>query len=220
MNIWQTRDNSIAYLREKHPSKLVVIDRTFELIDAVVDSFEKSPSWDVYSRVCGLSLLKAKNLAVGCYGLVLDGLAQESGALLRPLIEYSELLTYFRLDPARATEEMWTQLPKAGERAKAIGGIFQGLRSHLNEHAAHSSFSSASISHLFDLDTSRFKKTQHMVPQVLDINLRDLLVQFLILLYEAILALKRSDPTHGAELGSRYDALKRRMFYVFDIDGA
>ncbi len=31
------------------------------------------------------------------FSLTLDGLAQEAGALARPFIEYSELLTYFRM---------------------------------------------------------------------------------------------------------------------------
>jgi hypothetical protein len=46
-----------------------------------------------------VTLVKAKNLALGSYSLVLDGLGQEAGALMRPMIEYAELLAYFRLHP-------------------------------------------------------------------------------------------------------------------------
>ena len=217
MSIWKTRDESLAYLKQHEPSKLSVLERTFELIDDVVDAFESSPSPSDYSRACALALLKTKNLAIGAYGLALDGLAQESGALLRPLIEYAELLTYFRLFPEKASQAMWNTLPKAGERAKAIDSIYQGLRSHLNQNASHSSFSSYSLSHLIEPATFGLKKTQSLIPEVLATNIRDLEVQLQVLLREAILSLESSNPSAFPLLGGRYDSLRQRMLSVFAI---
>lgn len=69
---------------------------------------------DSYARVCGLTLLKAKHLALGAYSLILDGLGQEAGALLRPFIEYTELLTYFRKFPSKVDAAIKGKLPSAG----------------------------------------------------------------------------------------------------------
>jgi len=47
-------------------------------------------------RVCAAVTMKGRNLALGCYSLALDGLAQESGAILRPCSKSIELLEYLR----------------------------------------------------------------------------------------------------------------------------
>ena len=96
MELWRTREYSWAYLKEKRKSRLSVFLELLELLDRCVDEYEVRAAFDTYARVCGLTLLKAKNLAVGSFSLLLDGLGQEAGALLRPMIEYTELLTYFR----------------------------------------------------------------------------------------------------------------------------
>jgi hypothetical protein len=106
------------------------------LIDRCVDEYEMHAGTNVYARICGLTLLKAKNHALGSMSLVLDGLGQEAGALLRPMIEYIELLTYLRQFPDEAGRAADNDLPTAGQRAKAIGGIYKGLREHLNKHVA------------------------------------------------------------------------------------
>ena len=124
-DLWHSRTDALVYLGEKHPSRLAVVARTFELLDDTIDAFEAALPEATYPRVCGVTLLKAKNLALGAYSLVLDGLGQESGALLRPMIEYVELLTYFRLKPEMTERALENALPKAGERAKAIGSFFK-----------------------------------------------------------------------------------------------
>ena len=141
----------------------------------------------MYAQICGLTLLKAKHLAVGAYSLILDGLGQEAGALIRPFIEYTELLTYFRKFPEKATHAKEDNLPKAGERARAIDGIYKEFRDHLNSHASHSSYSHYSISHLLEPNTLRFKKLQRAVPEVLEKNVTDFVVQLYLLLLEAVL---------------------------------
>lgn len=217
-HLWSAREEALLHLRERHPSRVAVLDRTFELLDDCIEAFELSEQQTLYPRVCGLCLLKATNLAQGALSLVLDGLGQEAGALMRPMIEYIELITYFRLNPEMTEKAMDNDIPKAGERARAIGSIYKDFRQHLNREASHSSFSKHSIAHLFEPDTLRFKKRQRMAPAVLERNLRDLVVQLHHLLHEAILTLLTADPAKFIDLGTRYDRLKQRMFDVYGLN--
>lgn len=215
-HFWMARDASWAYLNERHPSRLAVVMTLFELIDACVDEFEAKAGAETYARICGLTLLKAKNLAYGSLSLLLDSLGQEAGALLRPFIEYTELLTYFRQFPEDVEKAAENDLPKAGKRAKAIGGMYKDFREHLNEHASHSSYSHYSLSHLLT-PSFTFRKVQQFVPQVLDKNLTDFAVQLWFLLREAVLALERVQSSRFEELAGATDAVKGRMVHVFQL---
>lgn len=218
MELWATREVSWAYLKEKQSSRLVVLLAIIELLDRCIDEYESRAASDTYARVCGLTLLKAKNLAIGSFSLIMDGLGQESGALLRPMIEYTELITYFRHFPEKCEKAAENELPKAGERAKAIEGIYHGLRQHLNEHASHSSYSNYSLSHLLDSHLA-FRKMQLFVPQVLDKNVTDLTVQIWLMLHEAALGLERILPSETmVELATEADTLKERMLHVFELE--
>jgi hypothetical protein len=219
-HLWSTREDALAHLQERHPSRVAVLNRTFDLLDDCIEAFELSELQTLYPRVCGLCLLKATNLAQGALSLILDGLGQEAGALMRPMIEYVELMTYFRLKPEMTEKALDNELPKAGERARAIGSMFKDFREHLNRDASHSSFSKHSIAHLFEPDTLRFKKRQRMVAHVLERNVRDLVVQLHNLLHEAILTLQTADPVKFIELASRYDKLKQRMFDVYGLNAS
>ncbi|MBD8533404.1 MULTISPECIES: hypothetical protein [unclassified Massilia] len=220
MDMWSAREASWAYLKAKRPSRLSVFLALIELIDRCVDEYEARSGIDTYARVDGLTLLKAKNLALGSFSLLLDGLGQEAGALLRPMIEYAELLTYFRHFPEKTEQATENDLPKAGERAKAIEGIYHGLRRHLNEHASHSSYSQYSLSHLLTRELS-FRKMQQFVPEVLDRNFIDLAVQVWLILHEAVLSLERAVSYETlVELASSADKLKARMIHVFELEAA
>jgi hypothetical protein len=213
--LWRARSDALTYLRRQRPSQIEAIERLFELADECIDAYE-SQSGDLYSRVCGLTTLKAKNLAFGIYSLTLDGLAQESGALARPFIEYAELLTYFRMLPEAVIDAITGELPNAGTRAKKIGGIYKPFREHLNEHASHSSYSSYSLAHLTDPKTKRFRKLQGMHPMVLERNLGDFAVQFVLMLREAVLCLEISpDKSRVAPLAARCEQLRRNIFSWF-----
>jgi hypothetical protein len=218
MELWTARTDALNYLQNEHPSRLAVIERTFELCDDIADAFVTAPDTTPYPAICAIAMVKAKNCAHGVFSLMLDGLAQEAGALFRPMIEYVELLTYFRLFPHMAEGAMVGNLPSAGERAKAIGGIYKKLRDHLNEHASHSSFSDASVSHLIDPRDQMLRKRQHMVPRVLDRSLVDLAVHDHLLLREALLSLEAASSPEFPRLGERWERLKARMFDVFDLD--
>lgn len=217
MDLWQTRSQSWAYLNRQHPSRVSVFHRTLELMDECIDEFEAHSAASIYARICGLTLLKGKNLAVGSVSLVLDGLGQEAGALLRPMVEYTELLTYLRQFPDEAARAAENDLPKAGQRAKAIGGIFHQLREHLNAHASHSSYSHYSLSHLLTPELS-FRKLQEFVPHVLETNFRDFIVQLQLMLHEGVLALEPVESSKLQELAIAADRLKNRMFDVFALN--
>jgi hypothetical protein len=119
-NFWQTRSTSWSYLNSQYPSRVAVVISIYDLIDHCVDEYETLAQINTYARVCGLALLKGKNLSQGAFSLILDGLGQEAGALLRPMIEYSELLTYLHKFPNEAEKAAENNLPKAGLRAKAV----------------------------------------------------------------------------------------------------
>lgn len=219
VDLWQTRSQSWAYLNAQHPSRVAVVLRTFELIDRCVEEYEVHSSSSTYSRICGLTLLKAKSLAQGSLSLILDGLGQEAGALLRPMIEYTELMTYLRMFPEKAEKAAENSLPSAGQRAKAIGGIYKDFREHLNEHAAHSSYSHFALSHLLTSGLS-FRKLQEFVPHVLETNFRDFTVQLQLMLQQGVLALEPTPSPKLMELAVAADRLKTRMLDVFHLNAA
>ncbi len=94
-----------------------MIEQLFALADDCIDAYE-SQDGDLYSTVCSLTTLKAKNLAHGMYSLTLDGLGQEAGALARPFVEYTELLTYFRMLPEAVNDALAGELPSAGSERR------------------------------------------------------------------------------------------------------
>lgn len=139
---------------------------------------------------------------------------------MRPFIEYTELLTYFRRFPEMVNRAAENDLPKAGERAKVIEGIYKEFREHLNLHASHSSYSHHSLAHLLERDTGHFKKLQRMVPKVLDRNVRDLAVQLYLLLREAVLGLEPIESDHFIELATITDELKPKLIHDFALSAS
>jgi hypothetical protein len=213
--LWKARTEALTFLRRKRPAQIEAIEELFGLADECVDAYE-SQTDDLYSTVCGLTTLKAKNLALAMYSLTLDGLGQEAGALARPFIEYAELLTYFRMVPEAVNDALSGELPGAGMRAKKIEGIYQPFRKHLNEHASHSSYSSHALAHLRDPATKRLRKLQVMHPDVLQRNVGDFAIQFVMMLQEAVLGLERSPDRSGlVSLVSRCDGVREKILTWF-----
>jgi hypothetical protein len=217
MSLWQTREESLKHLKARYPSRLDVIDQTFALIDDLVDAYESAPEEGFYARLCAVAVLKAKNYAVGSFSMILDGHGQEAGALLRPMIEYAEIITYFRLFPEKVDLALDDKLPKVGERAKAIDSVYHDLRKYLNENASHSAFSEAAIKNVFDFQELTFRKRQQLAPYALLTNLTTLIVQILVLLTEAVLSLERTQSERFMELAERFERLKARMFDVYNL---
>jgi hypothetical protein len=189
MNLWTCREESYAALRATLGPLASLLDSAFARVDEAVDYFQEflltTPAPD--GRVCAVTVIKGRNLALGCYGLALDGLAQESGALLRPLLETIELLTYLRSVPGAVDNALVGKLPKAGKRAAEIGSPFQELREHLNVHASHLGFGADSKRHLLDIPAGRFRAVQPFNQAVLEQNMAMLFVFTASLAREAAL---------------------------------
>ncbi|WP_143084362.1 hypothetical protein [Nitrosospira briensis] len=152
VNLWNSRERALTTLQEEYPEVLDVMNDLFLFVGECGNSLFKVDS--AFGRVTAITVAKSRNLALGCYSLTLDSLAQESGALVRLLIETLEILKYFRLDPKRAMEATERELPKAGEIARLIGSEHKSLRGYLNDHASHFSLKQQAIRHLLDFRSS------------------------------------------------------------------
>ncbi|MCD6599021.1 MAG: hypothetical protein J7L19_00380, partial [Dehalococcoidia bacterium] len=148
--IWSTREHAVNALDTELQTEASIVYEAFSLLDEVLAMFHTSVETSKLSRVFGLILLKGRDLAHAIFSLGLEGLAQEAGALLRPMLECIELLKYLRDDPQRVDEVLEGRLPLAGEIGKRTHGSFKRLRKYLNEHASHLSFTPESMLHLID----------------------------------------------------------------------
>ena len=183
--MWSTRRRAMRALDTELRAEAGIIYQAFELIDEMIEMFRASPQPTHLSVTCGLVLLKGRYLGQGIFSLALDGLAQEAGALLRPMIECFELLTYFHEDPQRITEAIEDRLPKAGKIAKRTQGSFKDLRSHLSAHASHLSLTPASMLHLIDWREGDWKVIQPYNENVLRENMSHLFLTLVLLSFEA-----------------------------------
>lgn len=141
----------------RHPELEDVNDlcRTgFELVDRGLEIVQRHIDSNTLARAGGLALLKAKHLAVGVYILILAGLGQEAGALLRAFLEALEAEVYLRTIPDSIRQFEEDRLPIAGTVAKRINSPFQALRKYLNENAAHFGFTFDSTRHLVSFQTN------------------------------------------------------------------
>lgn len=118
MELWRTRNESLELLDSDFSDLKFILEQCFRVIDHCIDIFEERSDESSSHNVCGITLVKAKNCALGSYGMMLDGLGQEAGAVMRPMIEYLELLKYFRLFPEDIELALVGKLPSAGVRAK------------------------------------------------------------------------------------------------------
>jgi hypothetical protein len=213
-DLWGTRAAALATLAGELRDEAMVIEEAFGHLDESILNLEKLDT--SFSRICGLTLVKARNLALGSYGLCLDGLAQETGALMRPLIEALELLIYFRLEPTRVDEAIEGKLPSAGKRAQVINGHFKEARDYWNENASHLSFTPDSIRHLLDFKESRWRVTQPHSTEVLRRNLQFFFAVLIWVAIEGVNCLGTAGELIQHGLGDRIEELKNRALAVFD----
>jgi len=193
------------------------IEKSFAIVDECIDLFNNKAEKDDFYRICGLTLAKARNYALGAYGLILDGLGQEAGALLRPFIECHELLIYFRLEPGRVQQVIDDKLPSAGKRAQLIEGVFHEFRKHLNDNASHSSFSYYALNHLLDKSDLTIKKEQPMLPKVLFRNMGDFFVHMILIAREAINCLQAAERDNADEQVKAVERLRSEGISVFKM---
>lgn len=181
--LWEARESALsdASLSKEHE----VIEDLLWALERILEDLHRLNASKRLS-FCAVVGAKGRNLAHGCYSLALDGLAQESGALLRPLLEAIELMRYLRTVPKAITEAMGGHLPSAGNRAKKINGFLQPIRDHLNVNASHLAFTYESMRHLFDLEGGRIRVVQPHRANVLRVNLGQLYLFTHLLAKEAI----------------------------------
>lgn len=172
MDFLKVRSSSLHYLQGSKPECIKIVDDLFDVTDRCIEVYEKFCFENQYARVCGLTALKGKNLAVGIYGLILDGLGFESGALTRPFIECTELLRYFTEFPDEVELAEKNELPRAGDRASRIQGKYQEHRRFLNENSSHVSFNNFSVGYLLQ-DKMGFRKDIGLHTKSLERNFVD-----------------------------------------------
>lgn len=174
-DLWNCRRSSEAALSSELKELGEAVAFAFQRVDEATEYFAKFSTGDASGRVCALVIVKARNLVLGCFSLILDGLGQEAGALLRPTIEALELLMYLRTVPGAIDQAMHGQLPSAGARAKCIDGRFQTLREHLNTNASHLGLTDDSMRHLID-PKGNLMGSRSYNKEVLEVNLAVLLL--------------------------------------------
>lgn len=213
-SLWEARREAEQALAEGLRAYADLLAELFSAIDYCVARLERVDA--PFGRVCALVLIKARNLALGCYSMSLEALAQEAGALFRPLLESLELATYFRQDPQRIDEALDDRLPKAGVIAQKVAGKFRGLREHLNAHASHLSVSPEAMAHLADFKAGRLRTVQPFSEPVLRGNLRTLLAVLVWLAIEAVNCVSVGEGSVNDELADKVENLKSRAFVLFD----
>lgn len=182
MDLWNTRKQATTALDSNLRSQAAIIEEAFVCLDeciALLQSIDTS-----FARVSTLTLIKARNLILSIYSLALDGLAQEAGAILRPLVGTIEKLDYFRQNPIHVEQAINGRLPREGKIAQIIGGQFKFLRDYLSEHASHSNFNVESLKHLINFQDSSLKIVQPYNQIVLRKNLEMVFIFLIITVFE------------------------------------
>ncbi|MEP6879766.1 MAG: hypothetical protein ABI865_13055 [Nitrosospira sp.] len=216
-SLWHSREHALISLKEEYPEAINVLGELFSVVDDCGTSLFEIDS--AFSRVTAITVAKSRNLAHGCYSLALDSLAQESGALVRPLIETIELLKYFRLKPSRAMEAIEGKLPKAGKIAQLIGSEHKGLREYLNDYSSHISLSRHATRHLLDfksIDSIQLRMQQGFRLQVVATNLHTLYSVLSLVGIEAVRCTQAAECENKFDLAERMEDLKYRGQAVFD----
>lgn len=214
-NLWETKTTSLKAMETELKKETVVINDEFELIDEIIGLFHLQSRNSQFCAVAGLALIKARNLALGIFSLQLDGLAQEAGALLRPLIECEELLEYFRLYPEGIKQAIDGKLPSAGKRAELTKGTLQGLRNHLNINASHISLQPQSMKHLADFNSGDWKVSQPYNKTVLRTNMFSLFLFLSHLSYTGANCLVTYDFPIPPQLGIKLSKTKENGLITF-----
>ncbi len=171
------------------------------------------------ARVAALALLKANRISIGIYSLVLDCLGQEAGALFRVLQEAWEFLMYLRMDITRVNAILDHKIPRAGEIAKAIEGRFAGLRKHLNQHAAHLSFTPDAMGHIVDMSKGTLRIDRSPDAKVIRRNMAVLFGILFLAAGEAVAATAEEHMTEQLrELATRLEDVRDGARGPFDMD--
>ncbi len=213
-DLWKTREEALAALEGPLRQEAAMLQDVFALTDECIAHLLTQDT--KFTRVCAITMIKARNLELGCYSLALDGLAQEGGALFRLVVETLELLTYFWKDPARVDKAIEGNLPPAGKIAQKIEGNLKGLREFLNTHASHFSFTYESLQHIADFQYFDWKVTQPHNDNVLRQNLLFIFLTLLSIVKTGACCLSMEEPLSSAFADS-IDTAQEKGFRVFNV---
>jgi hypothetical protein len=217
--MWTCREEALEELAHKLAPEADAIRGVFSILDGCISGFgDLLPSND-FAWACGIALTKGRHLGKGCFSLMLDGLGQEAGALLRPLVESIESLSYFRKSPERSSAALAGRHPEPGKVAKRIDGQLFDVRKHLNEHASHLAFSVEAVKHMFDPGASRFRAEQTHDAATLKGNLRSLFFVLMSLASEGVLCLSAAGHPSAPDLASEMEACRGNGLGVFEVAG-
>lgn len=184
--LWKSRNDAHEFLQERALSVVRAFEDCFVLVDECAIQLLAADSH--FSLVTSLIVVKGRNLTHGLFSLCLDSLAQEGGALFRPLLEVVELLEYLIQDPYRV-ESIVDSKPKAGEIARSIGSEFKRIRDHLNQEASHASLGVHALRHCVSRNSAEspeLQLQQVFMPAVLLVNLTTLFSVMCFLAEEAV----------------------------------
>jgi hypothetical protein len=219
LTLWKTRENALA-----HP-EVEPIHRTLEtgfvLIDEGLKLLEQHLDDSDLARLAGVFLLKGKNLALGCYSLSLDGLAQESGALLRPLLEALEKAQYLRTVPGAIERVQNSDFPEAGDIAKAVGGSFRELKRYLSDNASHARLEFYALRHLIRFKEELIPEFVTMQPFRIEVVRQNLIITGVFvhhLLTEAMLCIQEVYGGCPGDLIDRADLFRRHILLHKELD--
>lgn len=204
----KARERAEEALKGELRVEAALVDRAFELLDDCARHLKSPPRETTIFRMGALIVAKAQHLALALYSLGLDGLAQEGGAVLRPLLEIIDLIRYLSDDPTRCEKILESGLPKAGAIAKISDSQFKPLREDLNEHASHFGLTERSVRHVFA--GGQFRRSPEYHEQTLRGNLLTLLALMLVLLTETIRCYSVSGGSDSVirGLAARHERLK------------
>lgn len=185
-NIEKYRKRSIRILKTKFQNLYNLTDELFSASENLISYFNFN---DDFLRITGIIYTKGLVLEKSIYSMIVNGYGQESGALLRQLIEIIELQIYLHKDETRINEVINDKLPSAGNRAKQINGHFKKLRDYLNKNSSHFAFSYYSLRHIVDINKNNFITNSKTSSNVLETNMITLCCFMYSLCSESILAL-------------------------------
>ena len=208
MDLWETRKRALEATSQALQAEAAVIESILDVLAESAAEFQALESPSPLSRIAAICVIKARNLGLASYSLSLDALAQEAGAIMRPLIETMELLAYIRASPEHLEQAIEGRLPSAGARAKAIDGKFQKWRDYLNTHSAHFALTLESVQHILDVPNERLRITQPFSAAVLRVNFKTLFAVLFLCGVEAVRALDEVAPAAAERLAGRLERLR------------
>jgi hypothetical protein len=220
-DLWETRTLSLRALVTDFSLEGEIIARSFDLVDKTIARFEEvrkyvSNAENPFFYFCGCALAKGRRLCLGKYGLGLDGLSWEAGALSRTLLEVIEKLHWLKDDPSRVRNLVGGKSPRSGKVARSVGSPFQDARSHLSEMASHFALSPEVVNMLTDSTTGHLRATARFNRTELYETLRGLFTEILQLLIAAVGCLAiGGEPNH--DLADELESLRGDGFKAFKV---